>query len=165
MMSSKERLHLSWKGVTHRTLFHKKKFWRKISPSTLIHRLRCWQNITSKQGHLSFEKMRLKAARGDLPKSFLKCRVPICASCTYGKQTRTPWRTKAPPNDNVILSPKEPGDVVGMDMLVSSTPGFIGQMCRILTRCRYNVTTVFVDHFSGLSFVHFQLSSSAEQTI
>jgi hypothetical protein len=34
-----------------------------------------------------------------------------------------------------------------------------------ITRKRFTVTTVFVDHFSGLSFVHNQISADADQTI
>lgn len=118
-----------------------------------------------KEGHLSFEKMLLKAERGDLPRSFLKCRVPVCVSCACGRQTRTPWRTKAPVNDKKTPAPTVPGAVVGMDQLASPTPGFIGQMRGTLTRKRHTVSTAFVDHCTNLLFVHCQLNSSAEQTI
>lgn len=118
-----------------------------------------------KQGHLSFDKMLMKAERGDLPRASLKCVVPVCASCACGQQTRTPWRTKAPSNERLIRPPTKPGSVVGMDQLVLPTSGFIGQMRGILTKKRHKVSTVFVDHCTNLSFVCCQLSGSAEQTI
>ena len=105
------------------------------------------------------------AKRGDLPRALLDCKIPVCASCAYGKATRRPWRTKAPVNKNSVPPATHTGAVVGADQLISSVPGFIGQMRGILTRKRYTVSTVFVDHFSGYSYVHFQLSSSAESTI
>ena len=58
-----------------------------------------------------------------------------------------------------------PGAVVAVDQLISSTPGLIGQMAGFLTHKRFVVTTVFVDHFSGLSFVHNQTSTAAEHTV
>mgnify|MGYP000653665129 FL=1 len=58
-----------------------------------------------------------------------------------------------------------PGAVVAVDQMISATPGFIAQMRGFITRKRYKVTTVFVDHFSGLSFVYLQKSTSAEETV
>jgi hypothetical protein len=54
---------------------------------------------------------------------------------------------------------------VGVDQLISATPGLVGQMRGILTKRRYMVSTVFVDHFSGLSYVHLQLSTATENTL
>jgi len=103
--------------------------------------------------------------RGDLPKSLLDCQVPVCAACEFGKATKRPWRTRAPLNKKVVPPITGPGAVVGVDQLISSTLGFIGQMRGILTQKRYTVSTVFVDYYSGYSYVHFQLSTSASETI
>jgi hypothetical protein len=46
-----------------------------------------------------------------------------------------------------------------------STPGLIAQRRGFLTRQRYKVTTVFVDHFSGLSFTYLQNSTTAAETV
>ncbi|CAB9526635.1 Retrotransposon protein [Seminavis robusta] len=116
-------------------------------------------------GHISFERIRKLAERGALPAHLIKARAPQCASCMFGKATRRPWRTRTPPNKIQTPSANGSGDVVGVDQLISATPGFIGQMRGLLTRRRYTVSTVFVDHHSGLSYVHFQTSTSAEQTI
>jgi hypothetical protein len=116
-------------------------------------------------GHLSFDRIYKLAERGDLPGHLKKAKQPKCAACMYGKAHRRQWRTKAPLNQSRIPPVKRPGDVVGIDQLISPTPGFVAQMRGILTSKRYTATTVFVDHHSGLSFVHCQLSTSAVHTI
>ena len=46
--------------------------------------------------------------------------------------------------------------------MVSRTSGLIAQMAGFLTKNRYTCATVFVDHNSNLSYVHFQNSTSAK---
>jgi hypothetical protein len=116
-------------------------------------------------GHISFARIKKLAERGDLPAHLGKVTPPRCAACMYGKATKRQWRTKAPLNAHHIPAVKRPGDVVGIDQLISSTPGFVAQMRGCLTGKRYKVTTVFVDHLSGYSYVHNQLSTSAVHTI
>jgi hypothetical protein len=124
-----------------------------------------FQALHYQLGHMPPDKMKALAKRGDLPKRLINCRVPKCAACLFGKATNRPWRTKAPVNSFRTPKADKPGAVVAIDQLVSSVPGLIGQMKGFLTRKRYTVTTVFVDHFSGLSYLHHQMSATAEQTI
>ena len=49
--------------------------------------------------------------------------------------------------------------------MISRTPGIITQMAGFLTKDRYTFATVFVDHNSNLSYVHFQKSTSAKYTL
>ena len=49
--------------------------------------------------------------------------------------------------------------------MISRTPGLISQMAGFLTKDRYTCATVFVDHNSNLSYVHFQKSTSAKYTL
>ena len=58
-----------------------------------------------------------------------------------------------------------PGAVVSVDQLESAVPGLIAQMKGFLTHQRYNVATVYVDHFSGLSYVYVQKGSTVEETV
>jgi hypothetical protein len=51
-----------------------------------------------KLAHLSFAQIRLMAAHGHLPKRFLSCQIPKCASCLYGKASKRPWRNKPTTN-------------------------------------------------------------------
>jgi hypothetical protein len=53
-----------------------------------------------------------------------------------------------------------------VDQLESTFGGFIAQMKgKLYQRQRYNCATVFVDHFSGMSFVFLQQSTSAQETV
>jgi hypothetical protein len=47
----------------------------------------------------------------------------------------------------------------------SPTPGFVGQIKGRLTTKRYQAATVFVDHYSQLTFAYMQFSTGAEETI
>ena len=54
---------------------------------------------------------------------------------------------------------------MSVDQLESSTPGLIAQLRGFLTKDRYNSATVFVDHFTRLSYIHLQKSTNAEETL
>jgi hypothetical protein len=116
-------------------------------------------------GHVSFAKIRKMAARGDLPANLAKCKTPKCAACVYGKFHKRSWRSKAPVNENKIPPATRPGAVIAIDQMISETPGLIAQMSGFITKQRYKVTTVFVDHFSGLSFTHLQKTTNALETV
>ncbi len=45
------------------------------------------------------------------------------------------------------------------------TPGLISQVKDNLTHNRYRVATVFVDHFSDLTYVHFSQSDTSEEIV
>jgi hypothetical protein len=47
----------------------------------------------------------------------------------------------------------------------SPTPGLIGQLKGFPTTQRYMAATIFVDHFSRLSFVHLQQSLTSGDTV
>lgn len=103
-------------------------------------------------GHMSFNKIKAMSRAGLLPKNLANVQNPKCACCYYGKAHRKPWRTRAQPRRIKVAT--KPGEVVSVDTLQSSTPGFIGILKGILTKRRYNYATIFVDHFSDLSYVH-----------
>ena len=52
-----------------------------------------------------------------------------------------------------------------MDQLISGTKGLKGQTTGRLTTSRFEVATIFVDHYSDVDYVHVQESTSAEETI
>jgi transposase InsO family protein len=93
-------------------------------------------------------------------------RPPMCNDCCGAKATRRPWRTSAGKGNASHIKPAtSPGDVVSVDQLESSIPGFIGQMTGKLTRQRIVGSTVYVDHASDFSFVFHQTSMSSEETV
>jgi hypothetical protein len=115
-------------------------------------------------GHISPKKIRKLAQLGILPNKLSKCKVPLCTSCLFGKATRRPWRTKAKPK-SVLKTITRPGQCVSVDQLESTTPGMIAQLKGIPTTKRYTAATVFVDHFSGLGYVHLQKTTNADETV
>ena len=58
-----------------------------------------------------------------------------------------------------------PGQVVSVDQLESSTPGFVAQLKGLLTTQRYNYATIFVDQYSKLSFVFLQKRITSAETV
>ena len=121
--------------------------------------------VHHQMAHLPFSKLRRMAANGYLPKRLLTCKVPRCSSCMFGRATRRAWRSKTPTNQIGSRIATEPGQCVSVDQLESPTPGLIAQLKGIPTTQRYNAATVFVDHFSRLSYVHLQRSLSSEDTV
>ena len=78
----------------------------------------------------------------------------------YGAAHRRPWQKGK--EYSHLQKAEGPGDLVSVDQLVSSVPGFIAQeqanVRYKLTRRRFKAATVFVDHYSRLSYVHVHTS-------
>jgi len=117
--------------------------------------------------HLPPTKMCRMAKLGMIPRRLAKAQVPACSACVYRKATRRPWRTKPTKGQQggKLRTAATPGECVSVDQLESSTPGLIGQIKGWITTQRYRVATVFVDNYSGLSYVHLQKSTNADDTI
>ena len=58
-----------------------------------------------------------------------------------------------------------PGACVSVDQLESPDAGLIAQLKGTPTTARYTCATLFVDHFSDLTFVHLQKSTNANETV
>ena len=122
--------------------------------------------IHHNSNHLGFGKLRALAKCGVLPKKFATCAVPVCSACMFGKATRRPWRDKPKSGEDKPSVPiTRAGQCVSVDMLKSPTPGLIAQMAGWITGKRYNYATVFVDHFTRLSYVHLQKTQTAKETL
>jgi Reverse transcriptase (RNA-dependent DNA polymerase)/GAG-pre-integrase domain len=118
-----------------------------------------------RMAHVSMSRLQKMALQGYLPTKLAKCRIPLCQACVFGKMTRRPWRSKATPNQDGSLTTTIAGQCVSVDQLESPIIGFFGQMKGSLTKSRYKVATIFVDHYSNLSFVSLQTSTNAEETL
>jgi hypothetical protein len=103
------------------------------------------------------------AARKEIPSRLANSRIPKCQSYLYGKATKRPWRTKG--QSRTLKKVTLPGQCVSMDQLESPVAGFIGQHKGFFFRKRYKVATIFVDHFSRLSYVYFQESTKGMQSL
>ena len=114
-------------------------------------------------GHISFFKLRTMALLNIIPRRLAFVTFPKCQACCYGKQTKRPWRTKRQPRR--IRPCTRPGECVSVDQLESSTIGFIAQLKGILTKRRYKCATVFVDHYSDLTYIHHHSRLTSEETV
>ena len=114
--------------------------------------------------HAPFSSLQHMARNGILPGRLRDCPQPFCAACQYGKQTRRPWRTK-PGTTPSLQTAVRPGQCVSVDQMESTTNGFIAQLKGIPTKQRYRYATVFIDHFSRLSYVHLQKTLTSTETL
>ena len=122
--------------------------------------LRCHYRL----GHLPFDRVKQLARTGQLPKRLLTCKKPFCVACQYGKMTKKPWRVKGD-SKQTTREATRPGQVVSVDQLESNSPGLIAQLKGKLTQQRYKYATVFVDQYSGYTFVYLQRRLMSEETV
>ena len=115
-------------------------------------------------GHLPFDRIKQLANKRQLPKRLLTCHTPFCAACKYGKMTKRPWRVKGD-DKGTAKTATYPGQVVSVDQLESTSPGFIAQLKGTLTQQRYKYTTIFVDQFSRYTFVYLQKCITSQETV
>ena len=101
--------------------------------------------------------------QGDLPRKLATVIPPFCTACKYGKQTKCPWHTKGPQRH--ICTATQPGQVVSVNQLESTTPGFVAQLKGLLTPQWYNYAMIFVDQVSKLSFVFLQKRITSAETV
>ncbi|KAI2503451.1 hypothetical protein MHU86_10999 [Fragilaria crotonensis] len=93
----------------------------------------------------------------------LTCPIPVCSACLFGKITKGAWCNKG--HVPTLEPAQAPGDIVSMDQLESSTPGLVAQSKGKSTNKRFTCATVFVDHYSRLSFVHMQETNNAIEAL
>jgi hypothetical protein len=115
--------------------------------------------------HLPFKKIKGMAELGLLPKRLAQVTSPKCTGYMFGYMTNKPCRSKGKKPKRVGHVATSPGQMVSVDQLESSASGFISQLKGRLTRRRYNASTVFVDHFSRMSYVHLQESLISVDTV
>jgi Reverse transcriptase (RNA-dependent DNA polymerase) len=118
-----------------------------------------------KFNHVSPKRIQLMAKQRILPFRLSKCPIPVCTACLYGKATKRNWRSKHSNNMNAAHVPTRPGEVISIDQMISPTAGLVAQNTGALTKARYKVATVFIDHATDYSYVSIQKSTSAEETI
>lgn len=116
-------------------------------------------------GHVSMERIDRLSNLGYLPAFLAKCPHPICQACIYGKMTRRPWRTKPTLDDEISNTSTAVGSTISVDQLESPILGFYAQLKGRLTKSRYRVATIFVDHHSDYSYVFLQQSTTSKETV
>jgi hypothetical protein len=116
-------------------------------------------------GHLSFKRIKGMAELVILPKRLAQVTPPNYAGCMYGAMTKKLWMSKGKKPKGVGHVATSRGQIVSVDQLESSAAGFISQLKGRLIRRRYKAATVFVDHFSRMSYVYLQESLTSADTV
>ena len=123
-----------------------------------------FMEIHEKLGHISYPKMKLLSKAGLIPRDLQYVDPPTCPGCAYAKAHRKRSNKKIG-NRRPIKPATAPGQVVSVDQLVSPTPGFVPIHRGRPTKKRYIGATIFVDHFSGFSYVHLLTEMNAQTTV
>ena len=114
---------------------------------------------------MSYPKMKLLAIIRLIPRSLLKVRPPLCSHYKIRYMTRKPWRVKGKKNKRRLRQVNVPGMCISVDQLESRNSGYIGVLRGFMTKQRYTCATVFVDHYSDLTFTYLQKSLTVEDTV
>ena len=116
-------------------------------------------------GHMSYAKMKILMILRLLSTKLLQVKPPLCSYCKIESMTRKPWRTKGKNNRGQLKQVNAPGRCVSVDQLESRTSGYIGVLRGFMIKERYTCATVFVDHYSDLTFTYLQKSFSVHDTL
>jgi hypothetical protein len=79
--------------------------------------------------------------------------------------TKLPWQGKETKANHEVFAVTKPGECISVDQMTSKKVGFYAQLKGKLTKKCYKCTTVFVDHFSRLQFVHLQLNNKSDKAL
>ena len=90
--------------------------------------------------------------------------IPRCSACCFEKQSCTS------PNTNglgagIADDHDQPGICISINQIESPQGGLIPVPKGRQTSRKYHVATVFVDHFSKLTYVHFSESTPAKESV
>jgi len=124
--------------------------------------------------HPSHTVMITMAKQGILPRGITKIlttisklhtKPPMCNDSCGAKATRKPWRGKGKRyKQRHLKNTPHPREVVSVDQLELSIPGFIGQRTGKLKNQCIVASTVYIDHKSDFSYVYHQTSITSEET-
>jgi hypothetical protein len=116
-------------------------------------------------GHLSFPKLKQLALNGEIPKKLAKALPPKCAGCLFGAMTKLPWQGNETKADHKVFIATKSGECISVDHMTLMEVVFYMQLKGKLTKKRYKCTTIFINQYSCLCFVHLQLSNGSAKTL
>ena len=79
--------------------------------------------------------------------------------------TKITWQGKESKSSHNVFAATNPGETVSVNQMVSTEVGFFAQLKGKLTKKRYRCSTIFVDHYSRLHFVHNQVDDFSVKTV
>ena len=99
----------------------------------------------------------------------LKDKPPPCASCLFGMEHCSNWRSKSSKHGKKSALIKEdlsePGKCVGVDQMISAQPGLFPHEKMNLICGRIWACIIFVDYFTGFVFVALMRDLNFESTL
>ena len=99
-----------------------------------------------------------------IPRNLAGVEHPVWPGCAYGKAYTKPWSYKDINNLRKILHTTSPGAIVNVDQLVSPAPGFVPTHRGLSTKKRYLGDTLFVDHYSDLTYTYLMTDMDGDKT-
>ena len=118
-------------------------------------------------GHMNFRSIIRFARLGLLPSILTTIReedIPKCTACCFGKQSCTSHKT-AGSGSGIADEHDQPGMCVSIDQIESPQGGLIPVLKGKQTKRKYHVATIFVDHFSKLTYIHYSESTTANEAV
>jgi hypothetical protein len=100
-----------------------------------------------------------------IPKKLAKVLSPKCAGCLFSMMMKLPWRSKETKANHKVFITTKPGDSISVDQMTSTEVGFFAQLKGKFTKKCYKCTTIFVNHYSRLHFVHLQLDNKSNKIL
>ena len=100
-----------------------------------------------------------------MPSKILKLKPPKCSGCLYGAMTKHPRRTNSANKRGSIRKASSPGEFISVYHMESSTPGFIAQLKGKPTNPHYRAATIFLDHYSDMTYVNLQRILLSDETV
>jgi hypothetical protein len=116
-------------------------------------------------GHLAFSKLKQLVLNGKIPQHLAKVKPPTCVGCLFGTMTKVPWKERETSSNHQVFVATKARQCVSVDQLILMQVGFIDQLKGTLTKKRYTASTIFVDHYSKLKYIHLMTKLTSEETI
>jgi hypothetical protein len=105
------------------------------------------------------------AKNDEIPCHLAKVPAPKCVGCLFGTMTKLPWRGKESKSSHKVFVATKLGECVSVNYMISTYVGFFAQLKGRLTTKWYRATSIFIDHFSCLGYVHLMQDLLSEETI
>ena len=105
------------------------------------------------------------ARRGIISRELGNVDPPVCPGCACGKAHRKPIRSKGIKNRRNLRKSTVPGAAVSVDQLISPTPDFIPTHRGKPTTKKYIGATIFVDHYSDLTYAYVMTEMNGSSTV
>jgi hypothetical protein len=141
-------------------------FEKKAQNDNLTSTQRTIRRIHYRRGHESMAKIQHMTRDGhyDLPIEISKCKIPQCRARDFRASKQRPHEshTGGLAKNNKI---DQPGTFVSTDQMISGSPGLIPFTSGKPSARRYQLATLWCDHYSKILYSHLQESTNAKQTL